>query len=440
MEVNYIMGTKAIIKTSLCLSATLLALSSPKAVDAATVGPDTGIAGITPLMENYYSSPENQDAGTAEEYLISVLQELDKENGTNLTQVVAPYANLGISTANNYVNIREEANTDSEVVGKLYNGCATDILETVDDWVKIKSGNVEGYIKSEYLAIGSDAEELVEEVSDKYAVVKTETLFVREEQNTDSDIVTMIPMDEKYYIENEYEEWVEISFDEEGKGFVSKEYIDIEVEFEYAISIEEEQARIAAEEAAKQAEIERLEQLAREQEEREAAERAAAEAKKATKKKKSTKASTSTSAPKQTEAAKKKSSKKTEAPKSNSGNSSKGQDIANYALKFVGNPYKWGGESLTNGADCSGFTKAIYSHFGYSIPRTSGSQSSGAGREVSVGDRQPGDLISYTKNGRVNHVAIYIGNNKVVHASNERDGIKVSTYNYRSPHKVRRIL
>src|SRR5699024_1794904 len=258
---NLIMAKGTLLKTSLCLSAMFVSLGISQDVNAATIGSDVGIAGITPLMDNYYSS--NQEQGTAEEYLIEVLQQLDKENGTNLTQIVAPYANLGISLANNYVNIRMEPNIESEVVGKLYNGCATDILETEGDWVKIKSGNVEGYIKSEFLAIGSDAEELIDEVSEKYAVIKTETLYVREEQSTESDILTMVPLDEKYHIKNEYEEWAEIVVDD-STGFVSKEYIEIEVEFDYAISIEEEQARIAAEEAARRAEEERLAQLARE--------------------------------------------------------------------------------------------------------------------------------------------------------------------------------
>jgi cell wall-associated NlpC family hydrolase len=126
---------------------------------------------------------------------------------------------------------------------------------------------------------------------------------------------------------------------------------------------------------------------------------------------------------------------------SNSGNSSVGQDIANYAVNFVGNPYVWGGTSLTSGTDCSGFVQSIYSHFGYSITRTSRDQSVSAGYEVSLDNRKAGDLIYYTNSsGVVNHVALYIGNNKVVHASNAREGIKISSFNYRTPYKIRRVL
>lgn len=119
---------------------------------------------------------------------------------------------------------------------------------------------------------------------------------------------------------------------------------------------------------------------------------------------------------------------------SSTSSSSKGQQIANYAQQFVGNPYRYGGTSLTKGADCSGFTQSVYKHFGYSIPRTSSSQRS-AGKKVSWSQRKAGDLICYS-----GHVAIYIGNNKIVHASNAKDGIKItSPANYRTVLSVRRI-
>ncbi|NLJ89547.1 MAG: C40 family peptidase [Clostridiales bacterium] len=437
------MSRKKIFKTSVFLSAALLSLGLSKEVSAhGTIGSDVGIAGITPIIESYYSSNLDQQNGEAEAFLINLLLQLDQANGTKLTQIISPYANLGISTANNYVNIRTEPNTESEIVGKLYSGCATDILGTEGDWVKIKSGKVEGYIKAEYLAIGLEAEGLIEEVAEKYAVIKTQTLYVREEPTTESSIVTMVPIDEKYYIEEELEDWAKIAIDDI-TGYVSKDYIDVEVEFDYAISIEEELARIAAEEAARQAEEERLAALAREEAARKEAERKAREkaekAAKATSQPKqtqaATEATTQTQAPAQTEAP-----KQTQAPATSSQGSAKGQEIANYAVKFVGNPYVYGGTSLTNGADCSGFVYSIFKHFGYSVARSSASQAASTGYEVSLSDRQPGDLIFYTKNGRVNHVAIYIGNNQVVHASNPKSGIKISAYNYRTPYKIKRVV
>lgn len=108
-------------------------------------------------------------------------------------------------------------------------------------------------------------------------------------------------------------------------------------------------------------------------------------------------------------------------------------------MNFVGNPYVYGGTSLTNGADCSGFIQSIYRNFGYSLPRTSGEQSR-AGSAVSLSSLRPGDILYYTSGGSVNHVALYIGGGKVVHASNRRDGIKISSYNYRTPAGARRII
>ncbi len=119
---------------------------------------------------------------------------------------------------------------------------------------------------------------------------------------------------------------------------------------------------------------------------------------------------------------------------SSSGGSAKGQEIANFACQFVGNPYVPGGTSLTEGADCSGFTMAVYNNFGLSLPRSSYAQA-GYGREVSYSEAQPGDIIYYG-----GHVGIYIGNGLIVHASTQATGIKISNALYRSIITVRRIV
>ena len=121
-----------------------------------------------------------------------------------------------------------------------------------------------------------------------------------------------------------------------------------------------------------------------------------------------------------------------------------GNEIVKYALKFVGNPYVYGGTSLTNGADCSGFVQSVYARFGYSIPRTSREQAVNAGyREVSLKESEllSGDLIFYARsNGVVYHVALYIGNGKIVHAANTNAGIVVSDYDNMKPYKARRVI
>lgn len=441
-EVTYHMVNQTAVKASLCAAALLLSLSFGVTARAATSISDKAIAGITVIYDDYIEATPDEGTGEAEKLMDSFVQQSEEPSEENeVTKVESPYANLGVSVANDYVNIRTEPNTESEIVGKLYRGCATDILETQGEWVKIESGKVEGYIKAEYLAIGEDAEALVDEFASKYATVMTQTLFVREKPSTKATITTMIPLGERYYIIEESKHWAKIMLDGDETGYVSKDYIDIDVEFEYAISIEEEQAKLAAEEAARQAEAARLEALAQEKEAKRQAEAAAkAEAEKKANQSASSGSSSSSSNSSSTGSSSSSSGSSSNST-SSSGGSSSGQAIANYALNFVGNPYVWGGTSLTGGADCSGFVQSIYAHFGYSITRTSRDQAASVGVKVSTSDLQAGDLLFYANSsGTVNHVAMYIGNGKVVHASNKREGIKVSSYNYRSIYCARRVI
>ncbi len=114
-------------------------------------------------------------------------------------------------------------------------------------------------------------------------------------------------------------------------------------------------------------------------------------------------------------------------------------DMVEYAKQFLGNPYVWGGTSLTNGTDCSGFVQSIYKKFGISISRTSRSQAT-EGTKITIDQAKPGDLIFYSQNGTINHVAMYIGGGQVIHASNPKSGIKISKYNYRTPDRIKRII
>jgi len=449
------MRTLRTLKVALCCVAGTLLLSIPTASAYAdeTSALEQGVAGITYTLDTYYYSVPKDEVVTAQKALSTILK----------TEILSPYNNLGVSTASEYVNVRKDPTTESEIVGKLYRGSAADIIEYLDgDWVKIVSGEVEGYIASNYLAIGREAEDMVEEYAKIYATVRTTTLNVRQKPTTESKILTQIPDGETtlnvrqkptteskiltqipdgetYMVVKDHGEWVEILLgqdDDTGNeytGFLAKRYngqelIEIDVEFKVAISREEEAAIKAAQEAAERAERERLEKLAQEKAERERREAAAAKAEKERKASEADKKETST--PK---------------PSKPSGNSSgRAQEIVTYAQKFVGNPYVWGGTSLTRGADCSGFVWRIYSDFGYGdvFKRMSSADiASSVGRKVSVSERQPGDLIFYaSSSGRVNHVALYIGNDKIVHAANKNQGIITSKYNYRNVYRVRRIL
>lgn len=392
-----------------------LSASKDKAYAGQMAWAEVGVAGISKTLNDIYTCGDDS--------LCEKVTELYK------AEIYSPYSNLGVSIATNYVNIRKEPSTESEIVGKLYNGCAADILEWLEgDWVRIVSGDVEGYIASNYLATGKEAEKLVDKYAEKYATVaRTQTLRVREQPSTESRTLELIPLGERFPVIKEYEEWAEIliSTDDRGRdftGFVHKDYIDIEVIFKKAISIEEEQRLIRQQQEAERAEAERLQRLAEEQErKRLEEERRKEEERKAAEEKKQSSTSTSGGG--------------------GSSGSALGIEIANYAQKFVGNRYVWGGTSLTKGADCSGFVYTIYKQFGYNIPRVSRDQAKSAGRKVDISERQPGDLIFYRDNkGVVNHVALYIGDDKIVHAASSKQGIIISKYNYRKVYCIRRVI
>lgn len=420
-------------------SMAFLFINSPKTKAAEVVDLDTGIAGISAIMDQYYEARFNYDP----DLLPSEVNTDMSIGGVRLkaiSRVPSPYENLAIANVQDFVNIRSGPSADTEKVGKLYRGCVADVLAIEGDWVKIDSGKVKGgYINKEYLLFGDEAEDMMEKVCTKYAQVNTTTLNVRAGQGTDQKIITQIPKGEKYIIREEYDEWAKIVLgidDEDGKesyGYVSKDYIKITYDFDYALSKEEEEAKLAKEAEAKRAEQERLAKLAQQQ--------SAGNGSSGSSSSSSKGSSGSSSKSSKNDSS---STSKVTKPSTSATGLALGKEIAEYAQKFVGNPYKWGGMSLTNGADCSGFVSAVYKQFGYTLPRVSRDQSKSAGvAEVKPTAEylQPGDLIFYgNSSGRVDHVAMYIGNGKVVHASNYKEGIKISVYNYRTPINARRIV
>lgn len=347
-------------------------------------------------------------------------------------------SNQVVANIESYLNIREDASEEAEVVGKFYRGNVGTIIEKGDEWSLVSSGNAYGYVHNDYLLFGNDAESYIENNCDQVAKVATETLNVRAGDSTESEVLTLTDQGDVFTILGNENGWVKVALSEEQVGYVSSDYVYIDYVYETAVTIEEEQAAIAAAEQAA------AEEQATQQQETVAPEPQAPTTEAPTTQAPTTEAPT-TQAP-TTEAPKKEAATSTNVEVSDGGSSEEtvkqessstsGQAIADYAVQFVGNPYVYGGTSLTNGADCSGFVQSVYKHFGYSLPRTAASQA-GAGRTVSVDSLQPGDLLFYHGYG---HVAIYIGGGQVVHASNKKTGIKISNYNYSPIDKAVRIV
>ena len=274
------------------------------------------------------------------------------------------YTNLGIADVIDNLNIRAIAAEDGRLVGKLPKDAACEVLDLEDAWAHIASGNVEGYVSRDYLLTGIPAKHRAEELATTIAKVTTDSLKVRAEANTDSEVITLVPRGEELEVSAVEGDWVKVFLDDE-EVFVSAEYVEVSAELGTAVTMSE---------------------LLYGQ-----------------------------------------------------GISDVRVDICQYAKEFIGNPYVWGGTSLTKGTDCSGFVMGVFKKYGVKLPRNSRAQA-GCGTTIKVSEAKPGDLIFYAKGKTINHVAIYIGNGQVIHASSPKTGIKISNVSYRSPFKAVRVL
>lgn len=295
-------------------------------------------------------------------------QEPEQANEAAQTPTAAQtcgYTNLGMSViSSGNLNIRQEASTDSEVIGILTNHNACELLEDAGEWYKVTSGKVTGYVNKQYLVTGDEAEAIAEQEIKTVATVNTETLNVRAEKSTDAAVLSQVGNSEAFTVNSVADGWVEISVDD-SVGYISQDYVTLAQALPTAKTIEQ--------------------------------------------------------------------------VKYGDGVSDVRASVVSYALQFVGNRYVWGGTSLEKGVDCSGFTMRILGKYGISLPHSSKAQPS-YGKKISASEAKPGDLFFYGSGRSISHVAIYIGNGQIVHASNKRDGIKVSNAYYRNPICVARYL
>ncbi len=325
---------------------------------AAYTGNRTVVSGVTGIVSDYLSSSVEVAAAEA------AVAETDVVATASGQEETFGYINLGIADVDGNLNVREAPSTEAKLVGKMPNNAGCEILGVEGDWTKIQSGEVEGYVKSEYLLSGDAAALQAAQVKQTVATVTTTTLYVREQPNTECTIITSMPMGEELEVIEVLDGWIKVNVDSD-EGYVSADYVDISTELPKAMTMTE--------------------------------------------------------------------------VRYGQGVSDVRVSVVQYATQFVGNPYVWGGTSLTRGADCSGFVLSVYANFGVSLPHSSRAQAN-CGTKISASEAKPGDLFFYGNGSSINHVAIYIGNGQVVHASSPRTGIKISGAYYRTPVKVVRII
>lgn len=281
-----------------------------------------------------------------------------------VTSVVSEYTVLGVANVTNYLNVRETPDLEGKLLGKLPMNAGCEILETLDGWYKVRSGNVEGYVSAEFLLTGEAANQRAAEVIATVAKVNADMLMVREQPNTDCTIITRVAEGEELEVVEQLDGWVKINIDNE-TGYVCADYVSVYQSLPKGVTLKELSY--------------------------------------------------------------------------GDGVSNTAVDLIEYAKQFLGNPYVYGGTSLTKGTDCSGFTMRVFEHFGYSLSRTSREQAYN-GTRVSLSEIQPGDLLFYKHGSTIGHVAIYIGNGQIIHASTEKTGIIIGNAYYTTPACATRII
>lgn len=404
-------GMVASVALFMCSSISGQAATANSTMNAGGLSEYLGVLGNSYEVKTTDSDIMNLVKGKAEELHIEF----------DMTPYENEYANFAIAKATSYINVRKEANTTSEIVGHMYNGSVCEITDRVECkdgmWFCVVSGNVEGYVRSDNFIYGDDAVKVIEDYVKKVAVVQCNYLNVRAEDKIDSSVVGSVKAgdelelaiceDEEVEVDTEKEynqkdadksdhsQWVKVNYTQSKQGYVCLDYVVVKESYVTAKTIEEEKAEA---EAKRKAELARLQAA-------------------------TPKEDTTIAAP----------------VTSYSSDSELRNNIISYAQQFVGTRYVMGGQSLTDGTDCSGFTCYVYAAYGYSIGRTPSSQYSSAGRSISLSEIQPGDIICYGY-GSCSHVAIYIGNNQIVHEANSRLGCCISSINFEPIVGVKNII
>lgn len=329
----------------------------PEKEDGKVVG--ASMAGLSQALDEYFAAVSKRTVSVSYEMKVA---RIASEEIAAKAVVLDQYEHLGIVVVDNYLNVREKPSLEGRIIGKMLNYSACNILDTLNGWYYIESGEVTGYISADYVVTGDEAVKLAMEDAKLRAAVNTEALNVRKGPSIDSEVLTQITTNERYEVLEVLDGWVKIALGSYEVAYVAAEYVEVGYSLVEAIKFE----------PVSEATLFR-------------------------------------------------------------------QNVVNYALQFLGNPYVWGGTSLTRGADCSGFVQSVLANFGVWVPRVS-RQQAGAGVAVNSQTLKPGDLVFYGTGGVVNHVAMYIGNGQIVHAISESRGIGITSMWFSTPMGYRNVI
>lgn len=383
-----------------------LIMGSVWSVQAAVVATEEPVEGANVLLEQYCTNvangtlqPKTADALTAANVTPApqkAVQEKPQEEEETHVELNLNYSRLGVANkVDTYLNVRKKPSEKGKIVGKMTKNSGCHIYSIKKGWAKIVSGKVNGYVKASYLTTDEKAEKLATKVGRECVEIQTDSLRVRALPSLTAPIYSVVSEGEEFTIK---ESDVTIDYVKKivKKQKISEKAIKKAGGYEamtqslkdfICIYVDDDYAFVAKDYVKEQYTLKRA-----------------------------SKVSTVTAS---------------------DGVSSSQASIVEYAKQFLGNRYVWGGASLTNGTDCSGFTMSLYAKYGHSLPHNAAAQ---AGCTRSVSSPKPGDLFFYSNGSRINHVAMYIGGGMVIHASNPRDGIKISNAYYRHPVKIGRVL
>jgi cell wall-associated NlpC family hydrolase len=335
-----------------------------------------------------------------------------------------------VASPNVYLNIHAEPSLGSEVLGKMYsNDLAIELRKEDERWTKIRSGNVVGYVMNEYLVEGNEAEALSEIVSTPLATVKEDKgTDIYQDSTDNSKIIGDAKEGDQYEVLESTDGWIGILTDN-GVGYIPSSEVSLSMAYPVAESSREEVDRVNNSNVKERADHEQRK-----------AEKADAVVELA-----KTRANVADSADEETATAVVEVALRAadaaaaqadvaQVAVSQAGEES-GQAVIEFATQYIGNPYVWGGSSLTHGADCSGFVMAVYGNFGFRLPHYDRSDRSVGSPVASLAEARAGDIVCY--NG---HVALYMGDGMIVHAQDERHGITTSRADFMHIVCIRRLF